>query len=59
MLLAMKNKTRLIENDKRGEDYIKMRTDGVPVLACLAAFLAPLAAPQPENYLLTLRYRSN
>jgi len=59
MLLAMKNKTLLIENDKRAEDYIKMRTDGVPVLACLAAFLAPHATPQPEDLLLTLRNRCN
>jgi hypothetical protein len=59
MLLAMKNKTWLVEYEKRAEDYIKLRTDGVPVRACLAAFLAPLATSQPENLLLTLRNRRN
>jgi hypothetical protein len=59
MLLAMKNKTWLIEYDKRAEDYIKLRSDGLPALVCLAVFLARPAAPQPENLLLTFRNRSN
>jgi len=52
-------KSLMTEYDKRVEDYIKRRAEGVPVHACLAAFLAPLAAPQPENYLHTVRNRNN
>jgi hypothetical protein len=49
----------MTEYDKCAEDYIKLRTDGLPVHACLAAFLAPLATSQRENLLLTLRNRRN
>jgi hypothetical protein len=49
----------MAEYEKRAQDYIKLRADGVPVHACLAAFLAPLATSQPENLLLTLRNRRN
>jgi hypothetical protein len=52
-------KSLMAEYDKRAEDYIKHRADGVPVRACLAAFLAPPAAPRPENLLFTLRNRGN
>jgi len=49
----------MAEYDKRVEDYIKLRAEGVPIHDCLAGFLAPLATPRPENYLHTLRNRNN
>jgi hypothetical protein len=52
-------KSLMAEYNKCAEDYIKLRTDGLPVHACLAAFLAPLATSQRENLLLTLRNRRN
>ena len=56
---AVELKSLMAEYEKRAEDYIKNRSDGVPVRACLAAFLAPPAAPRPENLLFTLRNRNN
>jgi hypothetical protein len=52
-------KLLMAEYEKRAEVYIRLRTDGLPVHTCLAAFLAPLVTPQPENLLLTLRNRRN
>ncbi|MGD0745497.1 MAG: hypothetical protein ABSA45_10105 [Verrucomicrobiota bacterium] len=56
---AIELKSLMAEYARRTEDYIKRRADGVPIRACLAAFLAPPAAPRLENLLLTLRNRSN
>jgi hypothetical protein len=49
----------MAEYFKRSEAYIKFRTDGVPVPACLAAILSPAATPQPDNLLFTFRNRSD